>query len=113
MTDKQIDFKYDGVRWTVRLEPVDALERLTARLPAAGEATLVVKPPAAGSGSVTVELTASNTADINAGTAMWAPAEGLGAAGVVSALILETIPSTITAVRITATGAGARVEIAQ
>lgn len=105
-------FHFDGTRWTCRLN-LDATNGLTAteRLPQAGEASIVVSPPSGG--TCTVELSCSSTADLVAGNGLFVLAEGLGPAGVVSALTIDTIPSTITAIRVTASAPGARVEIAQ
>jgi hypothetical protein len=110
MTEKRIDFKY-GACWTVRIEPVDAAERCTALFPESGIATVVIRPPAGG--SVLVEFTASCREDIDAGDGMFALAEGLATGGVVSAFMLDTIDSAITAIRVTASAAGARIEVAQ
>jgi len=103
---------FDGVRWTCRVDFTNPHSlREVLRFPDNEESTIVLAP-AAGS-TITVEFSASCTADLDAGTALWAPAEGLGAAGVVSALMLDTLGSTLTAVRLTASAIGSRVEVAQ
>lgn len=110
MLEKRIDFKY-GACWTVRIDPAGPGERWTALFPESGVATVVVRPPAGG--SVLVECSASCREDIDAGDGLFALAEGLATGGVVSASLMDTIPSAITAIRITASAAGARVEVAQ
>lgn len=74
-----------------------------------GLATIVVAPGVGG----TVHVEFSCSKDVDTDTALWANAEGLAAGGVVSALTLDCIPSTIAGVRVTAAGAAARVELAQ
>lgn len=105
--------KQDGTRWVYRIDgdKLNSGVPFVAILPAAEEATIAVAPPAGG--TVLIEFTGSMTEDIAAEDALWTPAAGLGPNGVVSAQVLETIPSTITAVRITASGVGARVEVTQ
>jgi hypothetical protein len=77
----------------------------------ADHATIAIQPGLAG--SVTVAFTGSNGGDIDAGDALWVPAAGLGAGGMVTELTMDVIPSALTAIRITATGAAARVEVTQ
>lgn len=77
----------------------------------ADKATIAVAPGAGG--TVLVEFTGSAGEHIAAGDALWNPAQGLAAGGVVSATLLDTIPSALTAVRVTAVGAPGRVEVTQ
>lgn len=77
----------------------------------ADKATIAVAPGAGG--TVSVEFTGSAGEHIAAGEALWNAAAGLGAGGVVSAPVLDVIPSTLTALRVTAQGAPARLEVTQ
>lgn len=76
----------------------------------AENATIALRP---GAGTVKVEFTVSSGDDLDLDDAMWVPAEGLGAGGIVSSLYMDGIPTAITAVKLTASVNGARVEIAR
>lgn len=71
-----------------------------------GPSTIVVAPGVGG--SATIEFTCS----IPGSDRLWVPAYGLGAGGVVTDLMMDTITTTIAAIRVTATTADARVEVA-
>lgn len=101
----------DGARWLARIDPAEAGVQHTYELPIAGPATIAILPPAAG--TVLVEFSCSSTADLEAGTALFIPAEGLAEGGSVAQPTIDSIPSTVTAIRLTASAAGGRVEIAQ
>jgi hypothetical protein len=77
----------------------------------AAQCTIVAEPGA--EGSILVEFTISAGEHIEAGDAIWAPAQGMGVSGVVTLKTLDVIPSAITAVRVTANDADGRVEVAQ
>ena len=91
-------------------------------MPTNGPGTIAVGPGAGG--TVLVEFTNSfppvDEADVLWSDALFVPAEGFGAGvitaptgGLVTGLAMDTIPSAITAMRVTASAAGARVEVAQ
>lgn len=111
---------YSGSRWTARLD-LAAGEAELLVLPEAGPFTLAIQPPSGAGADVLVEFSCSSIADIEAGQGLFVPAVGLGDAdgtevggpGYVNSPVLDYVPSTLTAVRLTASMAGARVEIAQ
>lgn len=111
MTTRFYDAQYDGARFTLRAESVSAGDVAILRMPQAGLATIVVAPTT--SSTITIECTASSPARVNAGTALWVPNEGLAAGGVCQQKLMDTISSTVTAIRATFSGAGGAVEISQ
>jgi hypothetical protein len=98
-----------GVVRTKRVDLADGQTEVV--LLDADKATIAVAPGAGG--TITVDFTGSAGEHIAAGDALWNAAAGLGAGGVVSASVLDTIPSALTAVRVTAQGATGRVEVTQ
>lgn len=101
---------FDGVRWTARADLTSGVAQ-TILCASAEFLTIGITVPAGG--SVWVETSASSTAHVAAGTAKFYRAEGLGAGGVVTSSMLDVIDGPITAVRATATGAGACIETLQ
>lgn len=81
--------------------------------PGAGAATLAIH--ALGSSvSALIELSNSPAARLADGTARWVPARGFGDEGVLAnSAALDIVPSSITAVRVTATGGVVVVELQQ
>lgn len=79
--------------------------------PVDGTASIAVQPPAGG--SVFIEYSCSSIDSIRDGDGLFIAAAGFGTLGTVSAPEINTVPSTITALRVTASAAGARVEVAQ
>lgn len=105
----QKTFKYDGSRWTCRIDITDG-SMYIAHMPRDEGASIAVYP--ADGGSVQVFFSASSIADLNAGDHRVAPARGLGPAGTVTEPTIDSIPTTVTAVVVIGTP-GSRVEIAQ
>lgn len=99
----------DGPRTLHKFDSAEALDAYCV-LTKAGPASISVKP---GTGSVTVSLSLDSAKEVLAGTATWDPAVGLGEAGVVTANVLDYLPSAVTAVRFTATTADATARVAQ
>lgn len=104
--------KFDGRVWRTTATALPGHPAVLT-LAQAGAGTLAVH--AAGVGvSAAVDLTLSPTADVAAGLAMWVRAAGLGDTGVVvNDAVIDAIPSSITAVRVTADGGEVAVEIQQ
>lgn len=104
--------KFDGRVWRTTATALPG-QLAVLTLAQAGSGTLAVH--AAGVGvSATVDLTLSPPADVAAGIAMWVRAAGLGEAGVVeNEAVIDSIPSSITAVRVTAAGGAVAVEVQQ
>lgn len=104
--------KFDGRVWRTTATALPG-QPAVLTLAQAGAGTVAVH--AAGVGvSATVDLTLSTAADVAAGLAMWVRAAGLGEAGVVeNDAVIDAIPSSITAVRVTAFGGEVPVEVQQ
>ncbi len=101
---------FSGSTYTTEVDFIDYPVQVVL-MQDAGEATIAISP---GTGIVTVEFSCSHKSRVESGDAMWIPATGFGTGGQVTAeSVIDTIPSTITAIRLSSTDANARVEVAQ
>lgn len=111
----------DGARRLVRFDSTAEQTQIVHVLAWPGPFTIAINPPPGAGADVLVEFSCSSLADLEAGQGLFVPAVGLGEAdgsdaggpGYVNTPVLDYVPSTLTAVRLTASMAGARVEIAQ
>jgi hypothetical protein len=101
---------FDGVRWNCRIDPVANVAE-TLNLPSTAFTTLAVKVPLGG--TVKIEFSASSVQDIEEGQGFFSAANGLAAGGVVTANLVDSLDGPVTAIRVTASADGGRVELVQ
>lgn len=112
---------HDGARRLTRFDSTAEQAQAIHVLAWPGPFTIAINPPPGAGADVLVEFSCSSLADLEAGQGLFVPAVGLGEAdgsdaggpGRVNSAVLDYVPSTLTAVRLTASAPGARVEIAQ